>query len=450
MIEALHTAVLTAADRALSLQEEIDGIYRSLVNFSDPEGEAEQQLPELLQQRQKATDRLGLAVLRYCLAGGEISLHDPVPKGVPEETAEAVEEAAEDVPERVPEIKLQAATVAEAASTAVPPGAEVVSAPAAQDAASERGRAHPVPPVPISAGPPPSLAALERLKGHGLAPSWVLTPAPPSQPPVAIASLQDVMRQIGEPVWLTGENVHPEYELLMQLMEDLPNWVFFPSDAQRLLLSVATCRGRQIQEMSRTLSLDMVFHRLSQFSQQEKPGFVHGLARTHQPKHGNWFKDAGHSWRELKQLVEPKKQHEPEPEESDPEAVEPEVHALPLDWPWWPLTQGKFAVMIGGEPREHARQRIQEVFGFIELEWVQMDRAQNLANRVDKQTVEMVILVRSLLGHRIDDIVLPPCRRTGTPWVSVERGYGVNQIRLAIERFLASHAHSHAEQGKAG
>lgn len=295
-----------------------------------------------------------------------------------------------------------------------------------------------------------------------MAPAWRRTAAPPVQPPAMTVGLHEVMRQIGEPVRLTEECVQSEYALLVRMIEDLPGWVFFTGEIQRLLLSIATCRGRQLQEMNRALPLDPVFHRLSQFSQQEKPGFVHGLARHHLPKHGSWFKDAGHAWRELKQLVEPKKPHEPpaphepqtphepEAEETDPGSAEPEANALPQDWPWWPLTRGKFAVMIGGEPREHARQRLQEVFGFIDLEWVPMDRAQNLANRVDKRTVEMVILVRSLLGHRIDDIVLPACRRTATPWISVERGYGANQIRLAIERFLASHAHDSAEQDRAG
>lgn len=112
---------------------------------------------------------------------------------------------------------------------------------------------------------------------------------------------------------------------------------------------------------------------------------------------------------------------------------------IPADWPCWDAVRGRHAVIVGGDLREEARQRIQDTFGFEGLEWITTDHARNVADLVGSIRsggVNFVILLRRFIGHEVDRRVLPAARAADVPWVSVERGYGVQQIRQAIERFL--------------
>lgn len=117
----------------------------------------------------------------------------------------------------------------------------------------------------------------------------------------------------------------------------------------------------------------------------------------------------------------------------------PTALALPTDWPFHSFVRGKRAAIIGGDPREEARQRLQAAFGFSELEWVGTEHGrgvQAVAAAVQGGSVDLVILLRRFIGHDVDRIVPPACKAAGVPWVSVERGYGFTQLRLAMERFL--------------
>ena len=115
--------------------------------------------------------------------------------------------------------------------------------------------------------------------------------------------------------------------------------------------------------------------------------------------------------------------------------------AIAADWAFWPMVRGKRAAVVGGDLREDARRRIQETFGFQLLDWVTTDHFRNiqsLAAAVQGGGIDFVIVLRRFIGHDVDRVVLPACRTSGATWVSVDRGYGVNQIKLAIERFLGS------------
>jgi len=114
---------------------------------------------------------------------------------------------------------------------------------------------------------------------------------------------------------------------------------------------------------------------------------------------------------------------------------------IPADWPWWSLVRGRKAAIIGGDSREEARQRIQAAFAFQSLEWFTTDHSRNpatLAEAVKNGGIDFVVVLRRFIGHDTDRIVLPAARAANVPWVSVERGYGVSQIRISIERFVAA------------
>ena len=124
-------------------------------------------------------------------------------------------------------------------------------------------------------------------------------------------------------------------------------------------------------------------------------------------------------------------------------AEEPETtdggSALPADWPYWGITRGRRAVIVGGDPRERNRQQLQDYFELASLEWVPTEKRRNslqsLRDRVRNGGVDLVILLRSFIGHDADDIVIAACKETGTDWALVDSGYGRTQVRLAIERY---------------
>ena len=60
-----------------------------------------------------------------------------------------------------------------------------------------------------------------------------------------------------------------------------------------------------------------------------------------------------------------------------------------------------------------------------------------LAGDITGGKVDFVIVLRRFVGHDVDRVGLPAARTADVPWVSVERGFGVLQVRTAIERYLA-------------
>ena len=120
--------------------------------------------------------------------------------------------------------------------------------------------------------------------------------------------------------------------------------------------------------------------------------------------------------------------------------MEKTYDALPEDWAWWGRTEGRRAVILGGSPRETNRARLEQEFRFAELVWDPAEHKRNvlqrLRDRIRSGGVDLVIVLRRFVGHDTDDVVVRACKDSGTDWVHVEHGYGVNQVQAAVERFL--------------
>ena len=105
---------------------------------------------------------------------------------------------------------------------------------------------------------------------------------------------------------------------------------------------------------------------------------------------------------------------------------------LPDDWPFWHLTRGKRAVMVGGDPRPKSRERIQRAFAFASLEWDEVN--ESAAERLRKRAGTIDLFVFNRFGrHSLDDILLDEVRADLSRWVRVEHGYGVVGLRHAME-----------------
>ncbi len=110
---------------------------------------------------------------------------------------------------------------------------------------------------------------------------------------------------------------------------------------------------------------------------------------------------------------------------------------VPEGWPLFQLTEGKHAVVIGGDPRPAAIERLHSAFRLRNLEWEEADvrRVRALAERIRRGSIDLVIVLRRFISHREHDLVRPACQEAGVPICVVDTGYGVTQIRLAMERY---------------
>jgi hypothetical protein len=109
-------------------------------------------------------------------------------------------------------------------------------------------------------------------------------------------------------------------------------------------------------------------------------------------------------------------------------------------WPWRAQTEGKRAVIVGGEDqREDIRARAAAAFAFASLEWHpanQPKRLETLAKRVKQGSLDLVILLKRFISHRVEDILVKPCKKHGVRYLYLEQGYSPDQLRRAIERHL--------------
>ena len=140
----------------------------------------------------------------------------------------------------------------------------------------------------------------------------------------------------------------------------------------------------------------------------------------------------------LKRLRRAVRRAETGEDEEEPEVLTSQ-DVIPPDWPYLERTRGHAAVMVGGEIREQRRALIQDALGFTSLEWLSgydIRQVQNLSERIEGGRVGFVILLARFISHKVTDILLPACKSAEVDWVMVRQGYGLSQIRVAVERYL--------------
>lgn len=109
-------------------------------------------------------------------------------------------------------------------------------------------------------------------------------------------------------------------------------------------------------------------------------------------------------------------------------------------------------LLVGGEPREQHRQRLEAATGVERLEWAPATRGggtgklQSTAESIRHGSWDAVVLLPRFCGHDVDAVLVPACKSSGTPWLHVRGGYGVGPIREAV-RELASRMEAAARDG---
>jgi hypothetical protein len=116
--------------------------------------------------------------------------------------------------------------------------------------------------------------------------------------------------------------------------------------------------------------------------------------------------------------------------DADADAAEP----LPPEWEWRHRTEGARVLVFGGDRLPPIR-RVKEAFSFSEVDHVtclNMRKVQSGAERVAGH--DLVLLQIRFLSHKASDLIVEACRSAGTPFVVLQNGISVAQVRAGLER----------------
>lgn len=132
-------------------------------------------------------------------------------------------------------------------------------------------------------------------------------------------------------------------------------------------------------------------------------------------------------------------------EQSADEASGPEIEreAIPTDWSGWPMVRGKRGVIVGGDARPRAAESIREALELDDLEWIATDgkgmrRVENLVERVRSGSIDVVFLLLNFMSHSVWGKIVDEAKGTSVTVFECDKGYGVTQIRAAVERRIGS------------
>jgi hypothetical protein len=113
----------------------------------------------------------------------------------------------------------------------------------------------------------------------------------------------------------------------------------------------------------------------------------------------------------------------------------------PIDANWYGFahTTAKTAVIVGGDGRQERSSALKAAFRFAELDWPDIPKnspgkANALVGQVRKGKYDIVICLQPFISHKLTDALFD-VELAGTK-VVLAQGYGVLQIRLALERYL--------------
>jgi hypothetical protein len=98
----------------------------------------------------------------------------------------------------------------------------------------------------------------------------------------------------------------------------------------------------------------------------------------------------------------------------------------------------KRVILLGGEPREPARVRLENAFVMAELEWIPGDnprRLDSVVERVHQHKVDLVLVLQQWNAHKVTNKLIEACKSSTVPWALVG-SYSIKGIRMGLERFL--------------
>jgi len=302
--DLLHDDVHGALARAVEAQDALLEHATRLVEQDDLSADGLGGLTEATETREAALRELGAAVLAWVRMGGMLELlelvepdpadsqapgGDPLPgrrapphlqevRTEPEDDTDTTEVDAPDAP-----------PVDDTGSSAVETGTAPVAGPAHDtgldtDDDTEEVAIAPAPPL----AEPADIAALAARWRQR--PSLTQPPRPRTSPFDRLGPLPDLSSLVARESELTR---------LESEVRTRAGWDRLPRSSQRAVVAHVAARARALQahaaqalSSSQQRRLDGVFSALTHFQETARPGYVHGLQRSHLPRLGTWHADA--------------------------------------------------------------------------------------------------------------------------------------------------------------
>jgi hypothetical protein len=434
-LDELLASLAQADDRLRS-------IYTDLASAPGLAPDRESELRDLHARRRELAERVGLEMLRRrrALAAGDASERGQgvaTPRDAEGSSDPALDTGNRPTPPSVPPNALIAQP--DSGALHVPPAENGVAVRAAAIAAPAV-----VAPAPISVEVLGEWTARARASGLGRAgyedhaDTWE-------------TALERLMGIVGAPR-------DPEAEFGTELdaldavgkAEPLALWSKIPREAQQVWLGMLVARTRALKEvgvpMAARSRVKNIISRYPTWAAEHRPGHVNGLRVDHEPVQGSWGEDARRSWAMLDEMLEceaPKPRAEPKKKKRDAQAPDSSAdgaRAIEAAWPLWPLVRGRDAVIVGGDQREPNRVRLERAFELRSLEWLESPgprKVEALVSRIQRGTVDIVVLLKGLVDHKQSEPVIAAAKASNVAWALAE-GYGITAVKASLDRFLGA------------
>jgi hypothetical protein len=404
-------ALLHALDEA---DAAVRALYRKLVDDPDLASECEPKLKELHGRRLDLAQRVGLGVLARRRASAQDN----------EAPTEPMPAASAPVPVR----EQTNGAVVEPESRPRPESEE--SAPAS---------------APASDLQVAEWKSTVRTTGLGVG----LRSAPSAATPWALV-LHELMDAIGPPRSLeTSVGVIEEADALDEVATDerQEQWARLPRSIQQLWLSMLVARTRALKDLQSATPevkarVKVIIGRYPGWAKEHAPGHVNGLQVKHVPEHASWAQDAHHQWDALNGLLgEDLVVRSDGPPRRKPKRMARDDDGGPEVEPTWrllPTVRGRKAIILGGDPREPNRERLERALMLASLDWPSIDgprKVDAIVERIRRGTYEIVLVLQPYVAHKQANAIIEAAKDTAVPWALVE-GYGVSAVQAGLERFL--------------
>ena len=124
---------------------------------------------------------------------------------------------------------------------------------------------------------------------------------------------QEMIKRLGPPQLYSASQVKEQLIQLESEVDCCQQWSIFNRDIQNAFLTLITSRLRKIQETLGENLFDQdriakMFRRLTRFSSDFRPGFIHGLSRDKIPEFDSWATDEKEAWKRLESALGFKKE----------------------------------------------------------------------------------------------------------------------------------------------
>lgn len=118
---------------------------------------------------------------------------------------------------------------------------------------------------------------------------------------------------------------------------------------------------------------------------------------------------------------------------------DPSIDALGPAWPWFALTSGKRALIVGGEERPRQLERLRTVFKFASLDWHVTEGSitplRQAVAKIQSGKVDLVLMIHRWCGHDADRLLKPACTKSGAAFIPVQGGHSVTGVSVALEKY---------------